>query len=304
MPWLYRYRSKSVRADSRWEGRVVNHAPAKAVTGDRRASPWREKIMTHPAESARDKRAASVPQPITPGPEMAALARFYPDVTWTGQISAGGMGPGTPAMSARGRGTHELIQDGRWIVGTYSQEQYLEDGTPVLTWQLHWVTGWDPARGEYRATLSDNYGHLRPLHCRSCPAGSGDRRSPCLAADHAGAHPGSPNCPSSADGLMPVGLAYPLAVELLESLERPGAVDGGGPAVHEERDADRLGGFLRAGAMLNRRVRVRGDAPVAFLADSDRQGDELLGSGVQRTRRQCGVMKLLVAGVHLRDRMP
>jgi hypothetical protein len=29
----------------------------------------------------------------------------------------------------------------------------------VLTWQLHWVAGWDPTTSEYRATLADNYGH-------------------------------------------------------------------------------------------------------------------------------------------------
>jgi Protein of unknown function (DUF1579) len=139
MPWPYRWRGKSVREGRRWEGKAVNQASPKV---------------------------AGVPQPITPGSEMAALARFYPDVTWTGRISAGGMGPGSPAMNAYGRGTHELIQDGRWIVGTYSQEQYLEDGTPVLTWQLHWVTGWDPARGEYRATLADNYGHADVMRGR------------------------------------------------------------------------------------------------------------------------------------------
>jgi Protein of unknown function (DUF1579) len=86
------------------------------------------------------------------------------DVTWTGTIAAGGMGPGTPPMTATGTGTHQLIQDGRWIVGTYSQDQYLADGTFVLTWQLHWVIGWDPQRAEYRATLADNYGHADVMH--------------------------------------------------------------------------------------------------------------------------------------------
>jgi hypothetical protein len=103
--------------------------------------------------------AARVPRPIVPGREMAALARFFADATWTGVVVADGMGPGTPRMRAHGHGTHEPIQDGRWIVGTYSQDQYLMDGTHVLTWQLHWVVGWDPDRGEYRATLADNYGH-------------------------------------------------------------------------------------------------------------------------------------------------
>jgi len=103
--------------------------------------------------------AAAVPRPITAGPEMAALARFYPDVTWTGTVAAGGMGPGTPEMTAIGRASHRSIQDGRWIVATCSQEQYLPDGTFVLTWQLHLVVGWDPTHGDYRATIADNYGH-------------------------------------------------------------------------------------------------------------------------------------------------
>lgn len=55
----------------------------------------------------------SVRLPITAGPEMAALARFFTDVTWTGSINPGGMGPGSPEMTATGRGTHERIQNGR-----------------------------------------------------------------------------------------------------------------------------------------------------------------------------------------------
>jgi hypothetical protein len=39
--------------------------------------------------------AAAVPQPIGVGPEMAALGRFYRDVTWKG--------PSTPAEWARAR---------------------------------------------------------------------------------------------------------------------------------------------------------------------------------------------------------
>ena len=101
----------------------------------------------------------AVPRPIEPGPEMAELARFHQDVTWTGRIAAEAMGPGTPEMLATGRGVHTTIQGGRWIVGDYEQEQHLLDGTPVLVWQLHWVAGWDPAAGEYRATIADVYGH-------------------------------------------------------------------------------------------------------------------------------------------------
>ena len=58
--------------------------------------------------------AAAVPRPIGVGPEMAAIGRFYRDVTWKGTIDAGGMGPGTPAMTGVGRGKVRAIQDGRW----------------------------------------------------------------------------------------------------------------------------------------------------------------------------------------------
>ena len=47
-----------------------------------------------------DAGPADVPKPITPGPEMAGLARFHTDVTWTGTIQPGGMGPDTLAMTA------------------------------------------------------------------------------------------------------------------------------------------------------------------------------------------------------------
>ncbi len=112
-----------------------------------------------------DRRSAP-PRPRTPGPEMAALTRFYADVTWTGTIEPGGMGPGTPAMTGRGEGRHHLVQDGMWIVGDYRQDQFLGDGTFVLTWQLHWVTGWDADAGEYVATHDDNYGHAGVMHGR------------------------------------------------------------------------------------------------------------------------------------------
>ena len=102
---------------------------------------------------------STVPRPVSVGPEMEALGRFYQDVTWKGDIHEGGMGPGTPAMTGIGHSTSQVIQDGRWIAVDSEQDQYLEDGTFVLKWQLHWVSGWDPEHGEYRAVMADNYGH-------------------------------------------------------------------------------------------------------------------------------------------------
>jgi hypothetical protein len=108
---------------------------------------------------ATSTQAASAPKPIDVGPEMDALWRFFPDVMWRGEIHAGGMGPGTPAMSGIGRGSATRLQDGRWIAGDYEQDQYLLDGTFVLTWTLHWVCGWSPETSDYRASMVDNYGH-------------------------------------------------------------------------------------------------------------------------------------------------
>jgi hypothetical protein len=102
---------------------------------------------------------ATVPRPAEVGPETAALARFYRDVTWKGVINEGGMGPGTPAMTGTGYSRSHAIQGGRWIVVNSEQDQFLQDGTFVLKWQLHWVSGWDPWHGEYRAVMADNYGH-------------------------------------------------------------------------------------------------------------------------------------------------
>jgi hypothetical protein len=58
----------------------------------------------------------AVPKPITPGPQMQSLARFHRDITWTGTIEEGGMGPDTPAMTATGWGKHHQIQTagGSW----------------------------------------------------------------------------------------------------------------------------------------------------------------------------------------------
>jgi hypothetical protein len=99
-----------------------------------------------------------LPRSAEAGPEMTALAPFYRDWHWTGTIQAGGMGPGSPEMSGRGSAVCRLIQDGLWYDCDFEQDQRLADGTLVLTWRLHWVTGWDRLSGEYRACSADNNG--------------------------------------------------------------------------------------------------------------------------------------------------
>jgi hypothetical protein len=99
-----------------------------------------------------------LPRSAQAGPEIAALAPFYQDWRWSGTIEAGGMGPGSPAMSGVGRARCRLVQDGLWYDCDFEQEQRLLDGTFVLRWQLKWVTGWDGRAGEYRASSADNQG--------------------------------------------------------------------------------------------------------------------------------------------------
>ena len=83
---------------------------------------------------------------------MNALLRFHPGVTWTGTIEENSMGPGSPPMRAAGAGLHQVIQDGLWVVGDYKQDQFLEDGSFVLKWALHWVAGWDALQAQYQPT--------------------------------------------------------------------------------------------------------------------------------------------------------
>jgi hypothetical protein len=99
-----------------------------------------------------------VPRSAVAGSEMAALAPFYRDWRWTGTIEANGMGPGSPEMTGEGRAVCRLVQDGLWYACDFEQEQRLTDGTFVLTWQLHWVAGWDAGAREYRASSADNNG--------------------------------------------------------------------------------------------------------------------------------------------------
>jgi hypothetical protein len=113
-----------------------------------------------------DTGIAAIPRPVVAGEEMEALKRFHRDVTWQGHIREGGMGPGTPAQKGTGKATHHWIQDGRWVVGDFEQDQFLEDGTFVLKWELHWVCGWDPGNQEYRATVADCYGHTEVMKGR------------------------------------------------------------------------------------------------------------------------------------------
>jgi hypothetical protein len=105
------------------------------------------------------------PSPLQPGPEMAALKLFHFDCGWTGTVAAGGMGPGSPEMAAKGKASFTPIMDGVWLVGDFVQEQFLA-GKVVITWKAHYVVGWDPRAQEYKITYVDNNGSATLMHGR------------------------------------------------------------------------------------------------------------------------------------------
>ena len=99
-----------------------------------------------------------LPHSAVTGPEMNAPRSVLPGLEMDRVIEAGGMGPGSPEMRGTGRAVCRLIQDGLWFDCDFEQDQVVADGTFVLTWRLHWVTGWDRAAVEYRASSADNNG--------------------------------------------------------------------------------------------------------------------------------------------------
>lgn len=105
--------------------------------------------------------------PAKPGPETEAIKKFFPDgakVTWTGTVKEGGMGPGSPEMEAKGKGTVKWIMDGLWAVLDCEQDQFVA-GNKVLTWKAHFVVGWDFWAKAYRAVVADSNGSTARFNC-------------------------------------------------------------------------------------------------------------------------------------------
>jgi len=92
-----------------------------------------------------------------PGPELRELARFHPNGTWTGTVLPGGMGPGSPEMTARGHARCDWIIDGLWLSCHLEQDQFVGE-EKILTWKARWIAGYDASAGEYRAVGVDSNG--------------------------------------------------------------------------------------------------------------------------------------------------
>jgi hypothetical protein len=121
-------------------------------------------ILTLPATAVQEMHWQP-PRPLRAGPEMAALTPFHSDCVWRGSVAAGGMGPGSPEMTATGKGTFTPLMDGAWLAGDFEQDQFL-DGKVVITWKAHYVVGWDPRTQEYKVTYVDNNGSAALMHGR------------------------------------------------------------------------------------------------------------------------------------------
>lgn len=93
-------------------------------------------------------------------------------------------------------------------------------------------------------------------------------------------------------------------VELTEGVVGARAVDRCWAALHQEGDADGLGGLLLGGPRPHRATRMGRDAAVALFANRQREGDELLDLG-----RQCPVgyrtrMQFLEPGIDVGNGLP
>jgi hypothetical protein len=94
-----------------------------------------------------------------PGPETEALKRFHRDMAWSGTVKASSM---TPEMTATGRGTFRWTDDGLWVIGSFSQEQFYE-GRQVASWRAQYLAGYDYSRRAYVAFAADSNGRAVPF---------------------------------------------------------------------------------------------------------------------------------------------
>ncbi len=77
---------------------------------------------------------------------------------------AGGMGPGSPEMKAKGKAAIKWIMNGLWAMFDVEQDQFIVD-KKVLTWKAHIVVGWDFWAKEYRAIAADSNGSTALFKC-------------------------------------------------------------------------------------------------------------------------------------------
>jgi len=129
--------SPSAKADTK-----MAPAPSPAAAGDKGAPP-----------AAAPDMAAMFPKP---GPETAAIAHLATNVTWTGKVPAGGMGPGTPEMATKGAAKCKWTNGKLWITCDVTDTMTAGKNKATLTGTMN--LGWDFMAKAYRSTWVDSMG--------------------------------------------------------------------------------------------------------------------------------------------------
>src|SRR5207249_8200290 len=92
-----------------------------------------------------------------PGAEHKALQPFFGvNMSWTGKMMAGAMGPGSPEMPSKGKATCKAQYGGFSYV--CDVEGTTGAGKQAMHWKGHFITAWDANAKSYRGFGADNMG--------------------------------------------------------------------------------------------------------------------------------------------------
>jgi hypothetical protein len=110
---------------------------------------------TAAAPAGADAMAAAMAM-TKPGPNQDALKPYVHNVTSTGTMVAGAMGPGSPETPTKGKATCKWTTGNMWAVCDI--EDTTGTGKQAMKWMGHWVFGWDNVAKAYRGVMVDNFG--------------------------------------------------------------------------------------------------------------------------------------------------
>lgn len=98
------------------------------------------------------------PEAARGGREMEELRRFFRDCTWTGRVLADPSNPSSPELEVVGKSVFSPIMDGLWLAGDL-EEEFFYRGEKVDEEKCHYIVGWSPGPGEYKAVSVDSLGN-------------------------------------------------------------------------------------------------------------------------------------------------
>jgi hypothetical protein len=137
-------------------------------TAAKPAAPAKTATPAKPATAPSGAAAGTTPpasgemmMPQKPGPETEALKPFVHNVSSTGTIVAGAMGPNSPETPTKGKATCKWIDANWWAACDI--EDTAGTGKSAMKWIGHWVFGYDMAAKGYRGFMVDNMGMSMPF---------------------------------------------------------------------------------------------------------------------------------------------